>query len=164
MMRFKTDENLPVEFAELLTQAGYEAVTVVSQGLQGKPDPVIVDACMREGRVLVTLDLGLADIRAYPPHQYPGFLVLRVRQQNKKHRVFGNSRGLSAGLPNSLGMRCEEPEQVRASSAPATAVPREPKHLIRVFQHILPMLKQEPVEGRLWIIEETRVRIRGEEA
>lgn len=121
MMQFKIDENLPVEFAELLAQAGYDAVTVVSQRLQGQPDPVIVEACVREERVLVTLDLDFADIRAYPPHRYPGFLVLRVRRQDKKH-------------------------------------------LVRVFQRVVPMLKQEPVEGRLWIIEETQVRIRGEEA
>ena len=120
-MRFKIDENLPVECAGLLTQAGYDAVTVASQRLQGQPDPVIVDTCVREERVLITLDLGFADIRAYPPRQYPGFLVLRVKQQDKKH-------------------------------------------LIRVFQRAVPMLKQEALEGRLWIIEETQIRIRGEEA
>ena len=118
-MQFKIDENLPVEIAELLIHAGHDAVTVVSQKLRGKPDPAIVEVCVRERRVLVTLDLDFADIRAYPPRQYPGFLVLRVRRQDKKH-------------------------------------------LIRVFQRILPMLEQEPVEGRLWIIEETQVRIRGE--
>ncbi len=119
-MRFKIDENLPIEFATLLTQTGYDAVTVTSQGMQGKPDPVIADVCVREGRALITLDLGFADIRAYPPHQYPGILALRVKRQDKKH-------------------------------------------LIRVLERIITMLKQEPVEGRLWIIEETQVRIRGEQ-
>lgn len=119
-MRFKIDENLPVEFAALFTQAGHDAVTVTSQSMQGEPDPAIADVCVREGRVLITLDLGFADIRAYPPHLYPGIIVLRVKRQDKKH-------------------------------------------LIRVLERAMPMLKQEPVKRRLWIIEETRIRIRGEQ-
>jgi predicted nuclease of predicted toxin-antitoxin system len=31
MMKFKIDENLPVEVAEVLRQAGYEAATVHDQ-------------------------------------------------------------------------------------------------------------------------------------
>lgn len=119
-MRFKIDENLPIEFADLLTQAGHDAVTVIAQQLQGQDDPTIINACLRGGRVLVTLDLDFADIRAYPPQQYPGLIVLRVRQQDKRQ-------------------------------------------LIQVLQRVIPTLKQEPVQGRLWIIEERRIRIRGED-
>ena len=35
-MRFKIDENLPVEAAELLRQAGHDAVTVLEQHLGGR--------------------------------------------------------------------------------------------------------------------------------
>jgi predicted nuclease of predicted toxin-antitoxin system len=55
-VRFKIDENLPVEFASLLCQAGDDAASVVTQQLQGKPDSIIVDVCVRKKRVLVTLD------------------------------------------------------------------------------------------------------------
>jgi len=34
-MKFKVDENLPVEVADLLRQAGYDATTVVEQHLGG---------------------------------------------------------------------------------------------------------------------------------
>jgi hypothetical protein len=34
-MKFKIDENLPVEVAELLRQAGYETATVYDQNLMG---------------------------------------------------------------------------------------------------------------------------------
>lgn len=40
-MKFKVDENLPLEFAELLIAAGYDAVTVVAEGLQGRDDATI---------------------------------------------------------------------------------------------------------------------------
>jgi predicted nuclease of predicted toxin-antitoxin system len=37
-MKFKIDENLPVEVAESLRQMGYEATTVLEQGLGGGAD------------------------------------------------------------------------------------------------------------------------------
>lgn len=37
-MDFKIDENLPVEVADVLHQAGYDAVRVVEQHLGGAPD------------------------------------------------------------------------------------------------------------------------------
>lgn len=119
-MKFKIDENLPVEIAELLQLAHHDAVTVTNQGLNGEDNLDIIEVCIQEGRVLVTSDLDFADIRAYPPHQFPGIMVFRVRRQDK--RVF-----------------------------------------IATFQQVIPMIEREPVEHHLWIIEETRVRIRGEE-
>jgi len=119
-MRFKIDENLPTEFVELLTSAGYEATTVAAQQLRGEADSAVIEACVRDRRILVTLDLDFTDIRAYPPTQYPGLMVLRVARQDKWH-------------------------------------------LIEVFRRAIPALKQEPIKGHLWIIEDTRIRIRGEE-
>ena len=53
-MKFKIDENLPVELANLLEEAGYDAMTVKQQKLSGEKDPIIFDICQQEGRVLVT--------------------------------------------------------------------------------------------------------------
>ena len=36
-------------------------------------------------------------------------------------------------------------------------------HVIAVFRQAIALLRTEIIEHRLWIIEETRVRIRGEE-
>jgi len=58
-----------------------------------------------------------ADIIAYPPHLYPGLIVLRVTNQRKPH-------------------------------------------VLAVFSRILPLLKPEEIQGHLWIVEESRVRIR----
>jgi len=38
-MQFKIDENLPIEIAELLINAGHDAKTVNDQQLQGTKDP-----------------------------------------------------------------------------------------------------------------------------
>jgi predicted nuclease of predicted toxin-antitoxin system len=47
-VRFKIDENLPVELASLLCHAGHDAASVVTQQLQGGPDSIIVDVCSGE--------------------------------------------------------------------------------------------------------------------
>jgi len=118
-MKFKIDENLPVETADLLRAADHDATTVVDQGLRGEDDVRIIEACLREGRTLVTLDLDFADVRTYPPQRFPGLMVLRVRRQDKRH-------------------------------------------LLAVFRRVIPLMEREPVRHHLWIIEEARVRIRGE--
>jgi len=84
-MRFKVDENLPVEVADLLRQAEHDAATVVEQHLGGTADSDVASICQREGRVLVTLDSDFGDIRVYPPREYPGLVVLRLRRQGKPH-------------------------------------------------------------------------------
>lgn len=83
-MRFKVDENLPVEVAELLQRAGHEALTVHDQGLAGETDSALATACQSEHRALITLDTDFADIRTYPPGHYSGLVVLRLKQQDRR--------------------------------------------------------------------------------
>jgi predicted nuclease of predicted toxin-antitoxin system len=116
-VKVKTDENLPEEIAESLRAAGHEASTILEQSMGGELDPDVASLCRREQRALITLDLGFADIRTYPPREYPSLIVLRPRRQRKLH-------------------------------------------VVSVFEHVLPMLEMEPLVGRLWIVEEERIRIR----
>jgi len=57
-MRFKIDENLPAEVAGDPRAWGYEAETVA-----GAADGRVVERARTEGRVLLTLDKGIANIR-----------------------------------------------------------------------------------------------------
>ena len=82
-MRFKIDENLPQETAQLLNESGHEAATVFGQALSGEKDPALLEVCRTEGRVLVTLDLDFANIQAYPPASTNGIVVLRLVRQDK---------------------------------------------------------------------------------
>ncbi len=88
--------------------------------MQGAKDPLLIDICKSEGRVLVTLDTDFSDIRSYPPQELPGVIILRVGSQAKQH-------------------------------------------VIKVFQSILPFVQQEPLHQHLWIVEETKIRIRGKD-
>ena len=81
-MTFKV-ENMPAEVAQLLRSAGHEASTAEDQGLAGADDEVMAERVRKEGRTLVTLDLDFSDIRAYPPNEYHGLLVIRSKRQDK---------------------------------------------------------------------------------
>lgn len=117
-MKFKIDENLPVDVADLLRQTGYEAATVLEQDLGGSTDTVLASICQKETRVLITLDTDFADIRAFPPKQYYGLIVLRLKRHDKTY--------------------------VR-----------------QILSRLIRKLSTEPLERRLWIVEENRIRIRG---
>ena len=56
-MNFKIDENLPLEFIDLLREAGHDAVSVLDQQLGGADDSTVAARCRQEHRVLITLDL-----------------------------------------------------------------------------------------------------------
>lgn len=118
-MRFKIDESLPPESSTIFRNNGYDALTVWDQGLQGRSDAQLVSVCREERRTLVTLDLDFSDIRAYPPNQYPGLIVMRLSSQSRTH-------------------------------------------VLRVLRNLVPILSKEPLEGRLWIVDDATVRIHGE--
>ena len=84
-MKFKIDENLPVEVAGLLRQADHDALTVVEQHLGGSTDPDVASVCQREECTLVTLDTDFANIQVYPPEEFSGLIVLRLQRQDEPY-------------------------------------------------------------------------------
>ncbi len=78
-MKFKVDENLPSEVVADIRAAGHDADSVFDEGLNGAPDSTIMARIQSEGRAILTLDKGIADVRVYPPDQYAGLILLRPR-------------------------------------------------------------------------------------
>lgn len=117
MMRFKTDENLPVEVSLRLSKEGHDAISALDQQLGGQSDDVLMDVCQSEKRILITLDVDFADIRIYPPTIYSGIIVLRLARQEKTI-------------------------------------------IMEVLDRVIPLLTHEKIEGGLWIVDESNVRIR----
>lgn len=117
-MKFKIDENLPVDVVHLLQGGGHDARSLMDQHLAGHPDVDVTAMCQTEKRALVTLDLDFSDIRSYPPEDYFGIIVLRP--------------GLQA-----------------VSS------------ILRLTARATALLASETLMGRLWIVDEHRIRIRG---
>jgi predicted nuclease of predicted toxin-antitoxin system len=79
-MLVKVDEDLPKSVATLLRERGYEAVSVIEQGLGGCKDADLWQIAQAEKRFLVTADKGFADIRTYPPESHRGVMLLRPDQ------------------------------------------------------------------------------------
>jgi len=81
-VKLKLDENLPHGLADELTRLGHDVDTVLDEQLGGRKDPVIVQAATDDGRLLLTLDRGIGDIRSYPPGSHAGVVVLRPASQD----------------------------------------------------------------------------------
>ena len=116
-MSCKIDENLLHKACAFFRQAAHDAVTIGEQRLGGTTDNELYAACQQEGRALVTLGVDFANVQAYPPGQFPGVIVLCLKEQSR----------------------------------PAA---------LSAIGSVLSLLQHEPVNGRLWIVEEQRIRIR----
>lgn len=81
-MKVKLDENLPASVGEILVAHDHEVDTVIAEDLAGHPDSEVSAAAQAEDRLLITLDKGFGDIRAYPPGTHPGILVLRLTDES----------------------------------------------------------------------------------
>ncbi len=100
-----------------LRQAGHDVIVLIDHHEAGERDALLIRFCQQDESILVTLDVDFADIRSYPPSEYPGIIVFRVNRLDKPY-------------------------------------------LLYLFERVIALLSQEPIEKRLWIIEETQVRIR----
>ena len=79
----KVDENLPADVRNLLKSRGYDAVTVLDQGMGGASDNELWATVQREGRLLVTCDKGFANVREFRPVKSAGVVLLRPRRSGR---------------------------------------------------------------------------------
>jgi predicted nuclease of predicted toxin-antitoxin system len=98
-LRVKLDENLPESCRAVLAEFDCDTATVREEGLAGSEDAVVIAAVRAEQRMLLTLDRGFGDIRAYPPGSHSGIVVLRLHDQRTEFvvgalRVFLNDHRL----------------------------------------------------------------------
>lgn len=80
-MKIKLDENIPGAVAGFLRSRDHDVDTVLEESLGGRDDPTVLRAAISEGRLLITLDRGFGDVRAYPPGTHPGIIVMRPDDQ-----------------------------------------------------------------------------------
>ena len=77
LVHIKVDEDLPTAIVYRLRAIGYQASTVVEQGMGGWKDPILWQAVQSDRQFLITADKGFGNIRQYPPGEHAGVLVLR---------------------------------------------------------------------------------------
>jgi predicted nuclease of predicted toxin-antitoxin system len=77
-VRIKVDENIGRSGVDLLRQAGQDVMTVRQQGLAGAADEIVFQACVAEGRTLITLDRDFSQVPRFPPKQGAGIVILEL--------------------------------------------------------------------------------------
>jgi predicted nuclease of predicted toxin-antitoxin system len=78
-VKFKLDENLGRRCIEILVRDGHDVATVAGQTMTAASDAELIEACRREERALITLDLDFSNPLVFPPDKYSGIAVLRLR-------------------------------------------------------------------------------------
>jgi predicted nuclease of predicted toxin-antitoxin system len=86
-VKFKIDENLPLEVSLVLRGAGFDVHTIRDEQLTGADDGTVARHTAAESRVLITLDLDFADLRKPPGPEPLAAIVLRPRRQDKNSVV-----------------------------------------------------------------------------
>ncbi len=76
-MKFKLDENVDTRLIPLVQKGGHDVDTIRGEGLAGADDHAIYDACVRDGRILVTLDLDFSNPMRFPPGPTEGIIIVR---------------------------------------------------------------------------------------
>ncbi len=101
-MRFKLDENLPLEIVADLRTAGHEIDSVYEQRLAGAPDEAILAAAHRERRILLTMDKGIGDLRRLASSSFSGIVLFRPRATGRRTTLEFVRRHLPAVLHSDL--------------------------------------------------------------
>lgn len=81
-MRFLADEHIPTRLILQLRAQGHKVSRASERPLAGQPDHVLIRMAKRQHAVLITSDLGFANLRVYPPRTHPGIVVIRTRSQS----------------------------------------------------------------------------------
>jgi predicted nuclease of predicted toxin-antitoxin system len=77
-MRFLIDANLPRAAIHVCQKFGHQVEFARDIGLAAASDAQIAEHARESSAALLTRDLDFADVRRYPPDQYPGIVVLRL--------------------------------------------------------------------------------------
>ncbi|MFQ5820955.1 MAG: DUF5615 family PIN-like protein [Candidatus Heimdallarchaeota archaeon] len=83
-MRFKIDENAPFSVKHLLESRGsHQADSVYHQGKAGIADQDLLDLCLKEKRILITLDTDFSNAFLHPRGTFYGIILVRSHTQGK---------------------------------------------------------------------------------
>ena len=116
MAAVKLDENIPDSVGGILRAAGHDVALARDEGLVGADDERVLAVASQEGRALISLDKGFANILRHLPQEAAGIVVIRLQSQT-----------LSA---------------IRATAGTLGK-----------------LLAESSVGGRLWVLDEGRLRI-----
>jgi len=97
-MKIKLDKNLAAHGKAILEMAGHDVMTVSEQDLSGAPDDRLFHVCVREERMLVTLDRDFGQTLRYPPEKMAGIVVVECKGRQSIATLNARMTELAAAL------------------------------------------------------------------
>jgi predicted nuclease of predicted toxin-antitoxin system len=86
-VKFKLDENLPMDLVRVLGGPGHDVDTVPQEALTGRPDSVVWACAQEAERILITQDMDFSDIRRFAPGTHNGILLVRLVNPSRRGLV-----------------------------------------------------------------------------
>lgn len=75
MLKFVIDEDMPRSTARTLKAEGFEALDVRDCGLRGQSDEEVFKFAQREKAIILTGDMGFANLLRYPVGSHVGIVI-----------------------------------------------------------------------------------------
>ena len=86
-MRFLLDENQSPRIADLLVEAGHDAIHVRDLDLRTSPDADVLAAAREGGRVIVAADTDFGELLAASSAGTPSVLLMRRQAGRRAHEI-----------------------------------------------------------------------------
>lgn len=86
-MKFLLDANMPRSASALLLELGHQVENVRDVLPGGAEDKSVAEYAKTTEAILITRDFDFADIRNYPPVDYPGIIVLELPEDATADQV-----------------------------------------------------------------------------
>ena len=84
-MKFKLDENVPFSLKKLIESRGdHQVESVFHEKKIGIDDHTLLELCLQEQRILITLDTDFNNPVMHPKDSLYGIIILRPSTQGKK--------------------------------------------------------------------------------
>ena len=119
-MKLVVDESLARRVADLLREAGHDAVHAADRGLLGARDEAVMAAARQDDRVVVTADTDFGTLLALSDMPRPSVLLLRRPGRRVEQRVAAVAAAITA-VEDALeegALVVVEPDRIRVRELP----------------------------------------------
>ncbi|OGZ97904.1 MAG: hypothetical protein A3J10_01710 [Candidatus Sungbacteria bacterium RIFCSPLOWO2_02_FULL_54_10] len=99
-MKIVIDEDIHRSLAEVLRSLGHQTTDVRDIGLRGKPDEDIFRFAQEQGAVLLSGDLGFANVVHFPLGSHHGIIILRFPNEMPSSALNVIVGTLMSGIPD----------------------------------------------------------------
>jgi predicted nuclease of predicted toxin-antitoxin system len=86
-VKFLLDEKQSPNIADLLAEAGHDAVHVRDLDMKGSPDVAVLATARGDDRVVISADTDFGELLAASNADGPSVLLLRRQQQRRAHEI-----------------------------------------------------------------------------